>query len=99
MNSVDSNSKSSADVSIQNSKRAFWDTPGTFQDVPGCLLKGLFISDVSPVPASCDSPAVSLWPLHRAGGAVVEERGLVAGAKPAGSVHRFQTHPVQLLET
>lgn len=63
------------------------------------LLKLLFISDVSSVPASCDSTAVSLWPLHRAGGEIVEERGLIPGAKPAGSVHQFQTHSVQLLET
>lgn len=63
------------------------------------LLKPLLISDVSSVPASCDSAAVSLRPLHRAGGEAVEERGLVAGAEPAGSVHHLQTHSVQLLET
>ncbi len=57
------------------------------------------VADVSSVPASCDGFAVSLWPLHRAGGEAVEERGLVPGAEPAGAVHQFQAHAVQLPKT
>lgn len=49
----------------------------------------VFTADVSPMPASCDGFAVSLWPLHRAGGAAFEKCGLVPGTEPAGALHQF----------
>lgn len=55
---------------------------------PCALVTLLFtVADVPSVPASCDGAAVALWPLHRAGGEVAEERGLLPRAKPAGAVH------------
>lgn len=62
-------------------------------------VKLVSLPDVSSVPASRDRAAVSLRPLHRAGGEVAEKRGLVLGAEFAGSVPHFQTHSVQLPET
>lgn len=56
-------------------------------------------ADVSPLPASCDGFAGSLWSLHRAGGATPEERGGVSGTESAGTLHQFQTHTVWLSKT
>ena len=51
------------------------------------------------MPASRDGFAVSLWPLHWAGGEAFEKRGVVPGTEPAGAVHQFQTHTVWLPKT
>lgn len=59
----------------------------------------LFLShtaDVSSMPASCDRFAVSLWPLHRAGGEAAKKRGFIPGTEPAGPLHQFQARTVQL---
>ena len=63
------------------------------------LTNSVFVADVSSMPASRDGFAVSLWPLHRAGGEAAEKRGVVPGTEPAGAVHQFQTHTVWLPKT
>lgn len=65
------------------------------------LLTGTTVhpADVPPVPAGRDQSAEPLRPLHGAGGEAAEERGVVAGAEPAGPLHQLQTRAVQLPET
>ena len=60
---------------------------------------GFVVVDVPPVPEGREGDAVSLRPLHGAGGEAAEERGVLPGPEPTGAVHRLQTHAVQLPET